>query len=413
MDIPRVRITSYRRQLRAGVIVVGLLVAMVALASLKPAVPALDRDALWIDSVRRGEMVRDVRGAGTLVPEHVRFVTSLAAGRVERVLTQPGEHVTAATALLELSNPDVQIQALQSEQQFTAARAELVNQQATLENQRLTQTGVLATTRTAFLRAQRQVVAADSLGRLGGLSRNDVQQARDEAEELATRYRIEQDRLALMTATLDSQIAVQRSQVERLRAVAEFQRNVVRSLQVRAGDSGVVSDLTLQLGQYVLAGTLLAKVVQPGTLKAVLQVPAVQARDVAVGQRASIDTRNGIVAGRVTRIDPNAINGTVAVDVHLERNAAGLRPDMGIEGTIELERLPGVLYTGRLAFGQANTTVDVFKLTDDGTHATRVRVRLGKGAANAIEIVEGLAAGDSIILTDMSRWAVDLVRIKR
>lgn len=413
MDIPREPVSSYRRYLRAAVVAVALLVATIALASLKPAAPAVDRDALWVDSVRQGEMVREVRGPGTLVPEHVRFITALAAGRVERVLAEPGEHVTAATPLLELSNPDVQIQALQADQQLTAARADLVNQRTNLENQRLTQTGVVATTRTAYLRAQRDVAAAESLGALGGVSRNGLQQARDEAEELATRYRVEQDRLALMTATIDSQISVQRSQVDRLRAVAEFQGNVVRSLRVRAGDSGVVSDLTLQLGQYVLAGTLLAKVVQPGTLKAVLQIPTMQAKDLAVGQHASIDTRSGVITGHVTRIDPNAINGNVAVDVRLDGPAAGLRPDQGVDGTIEIERLQGVLYTGRLAYGQPNSTVQVFKLSDGGRYATRVQVRIGRSSANAVEILEGLAARDSVIVSDMSRWDVQRIRIKR
>ncbi len=212
----------------------------------------MDRATLWVDSVRRGEMVREVRGPGTLVPEHIRFITALAAGRVDRVLAQPGQRVGPSTVLLDLSNPDVQIQALQAEQQLAAARAELVSQRTNLENQRLTQTGVVATTRTEYFNAKRESEVAESLGARGGVSRNEVALARDKAVELETRYGIEQQRLALMTETIDSQLAVQRSQVDRLRAVAEFQQNVLRSLQVRAGDSGVVSDLTLQLGQYVL-----------------------------------------------------------------------------------------------------------------------------------------------------------------
>jgi hypothetical protein len=217
-----------------------------------------------------------------------------------------------------------------------------------------------------------------------------------------------------MAETIDSQLAVQRSQVDRLRAVAEFQQNVLRSLQVRAGDSGVVSDLTLQLGQYVLGGTMLAKVVQPGKLKAVLQIPETQAKDVTIGQKAAIDTRNGIIPGHVIRSDPNAINGTVAVDVALEGTAPGARPDLSVDGTIEIERLEHVLYTGRPAYGQPNSTIGMFKLTDDGHYATRVQVQVGRSSVNTIEVMRGLNVRDSVILSDMSQWDnVDRVRIKR
>ena len=359
-------------------------------------------------------MVREVRGPGTLVPEHIRFITALAAGRVDRVLAQPGQRVKPETVLLDLSNPDVQIQALQAEQQLAAARAELVSQRTTLENQRLTQTGLVATTRTEYLQAKREAEVAESLGLHGGMSRNDAALARDKAAELETRYGIEQQRLALMTETIDSQVAVQRSQVDRLRAVAEFQQNVLRSLQVRAGDSGVVSDLTLQLGQYVLGGTMLAKVVQPGKLKAVLQIPETQAKDITIGQKAAIDTRNGIVPGHVIRFDPNAINGTVAVDVALEDTVAGMRPDLSVDGTIEIERLEHVLYTGRPGYGQPNSTIGMFKITDEGHYANRVQVQVGRSSVNTIEVLRGLSARDSVILSDMSQWDnVERVRIKR
>jgi len=207
---------------------------------------------------------------------------------------------------------------------------------------------------------------------------------------------------------------VQRSQVDRLRAVAEFQQNVLRSLQVRAGDSGVVSDLTLQLGQYVLGGTMLAKVVQPGKLKAVLQIPETQAKDVTIGLKAAIDTRNGVIPGHVIRFDPNAINGTVAVDVALEDTVAGMRPDLSVDGTIEVERLEHVLYTGRPAYGQPNSTIGMFKLTADGHYATHVQVQVGRSSVNTIEVMRGLNVRDSVILSDMSQWDnVDRVRIKR
>ncbi len=414
MDIPRAPGSKGRQYLKGAGAVAAIVVTTVVLASLKPAAPSVDRGTLWVDSVRRGEMVREVRGPGTLVPEHIRFITALAAGRVERVLTQPSQHVTPGTVLLELSNPDVQIQALQAEQQLTAARAELVSQRTNLENQRLTQIGVVATTRTQHLKAKRDAAVAESLAARDGISRNEVAEAKEKAAEFETRYRIEQERLALMSQTIDSQVAVQQAQVDHLRAIAAFQRNVLRSLEVRAGDSGVVSDLRLQLGQYVLAGTLLAKVVQPGKLKAVLQIPETQAKDVAIGQQAGIDTRNGIIAGHVINIDPNAINGTVAVDVALEGTAPGERPDLSVDGTIEIERLEQVLYAGRPAYGQPNSTIGMFKITDDGHYATRVQVQLGRSSVNTVEILRGLDVRDSVILSDMSQWDnVERVRIKR
>ncbi len=390
-----------------------LIVLTVFLTSLKPAAPSVDVGTVQIDTVRLGTMVREVRGPGTLVPEHVRFITSLAAGRVDRVLAQPSQTVKPETELLELSNSDVQIQSLQAEQQLTAAQAQLVSLRTTLQTQRLTQEGALATTRTEYADAKRQAMVADSLARHNLIAANDAALAKDKAAELETRYRIEQERLTLMTETIDSQLAVQRSQVERLRAIAAFQQNVVRSLKVRAGDSGVVSDLTLQLGQWVLAGTVLAKVVQPGKLKAVLQIPETQAKDVASGQKAAIDTRNGIIRGHVIRIDPNAQNGTVVVDVALEGTTAGARPDLSVDGTIEIERLEHVLYVGRPAYGEPNSTIGMFKLVEGGNYAVRVPVHVGRSSVNSIEVVQGLRAGDQVILSDLSRYdTVDRLRLK-
>jgi len=415
LDIPRAPVKNRRRLIQGGIGLGGLLLVTIMFANLRPAAPSVDRGALWVDSVRRGEMVRDVRGPGTLVPEHIRFITALAAGRVDRVLAQPSQRTTPETVLLELSNPDVQIQALQAEQQLTAAQAQLVNLRTTLGTQMLTQEGVVATTRTEYQDAKRQAIVADTLKQRNLIAANDAALAQDKAAELEIRYRVEQQRFALMASTIDSQIAVQASQVDRLRAIVAFQKNVVRSLEVRAGDSGVVSDLTLQLGQWVMAGTMLAKVVQPGKLKAVLQIPETQAKDVTIGQKAAIDTRNGIIAGHVIRTDPNAQNGTVAVDVALDGPLpAGARPDLSVDGTIELERLENVLYTGRPAYGQPNSTIGVFKISDDGRYATRAQVQVGRSSVNTIEVVRGLAARDSVILSDMSQWDnVDRVRLKR
>jgi HlyD family secretion protein len=413
VDIPRAPAPKYRRYVPGGIAAGAVVLLTIFLTSLKPAAPGVDRATVQIDTVRLGTMVREVRGPGTLVPEHIRFITSLAAGRVDRVLAQPGQTVKPGTVLLELSKPAVQSQSLQAEQQLTAAQAQLVSLRTSLQAQRLTQEGVVATTHTEYGDAKRQAMVADSLARQNLVAANDAALAKDKAAEMETRYRIERERLTLMTETIDSQLAVQQSQVERLRAIAEFQRNVVRSLEVRAGDSGVVSDLTLQLGQYVLAGTLLAKVVQPGKLKAVLQIPETQAKDVAIGQKATIDTRNGIIPGHVVRSDPNAINGTVAVDVALDGVATGARPDLSVDGTIEIERLERVLHVGRPAYGQPNSTIGMFKLVEDGNYAVRVPVQVGRSSVNSIEVVQGLKAGDQVILSDMSRWdAVDRVRLK-
>jgi len=414
MDIPRAPVKNRKRLIQGGVGVGVLIVLTLIISSLSPAAPPVDRGTLWVDSVRRGPMVRDIRGPGTLVPEHIRYITALSAGRVDKVLAQPGQRVKPGDVLLELSNPDVQIQALQAEEQLTAARAQLVSLRTTLETQRLSQAGTVATMRTQYLQAQRDASEGDSLVALHLLSQFEAAHRKDLAQEDSTRLDIEEQRLVLMTETVDSQLAVQQSQVERLEAISEFQQNVVRSLEVRAPDSGVVSDLTLQLGQYVTAGTQLAKVVQPTKLKAVLQIPETQAKDVAIGQSASIDTRNGIIPGRVIRSDPNAINGTVAVDVALDGTAPGMRPDLSVDGTIEIERLSNVLFTGRPAYGQPNSTIGMFKLSSDGKYATRVQVQVGRSSVSNIEIVRGLAVGDSVILSDMSQWDnVDKVRIKR
>jgi len=414
VDIPRVPVKNRKRLIQGGVTLGGLILITLLLSSLRPAAPSVDRGVLWVDSVRRGEMVREVRGPGTLMPEHIRFITALAAGRVERVLAVPGQVVKPGTVLLELSNPDVQIQALQAEQQLTAAQAQLVSLRTNLETQRLTQEGVVATTHTDYENARRQALMSDSLLSHALIATNDAALAKDRASELETRYRVEQQRLALMTQTLDSQVAVQASQVERLRAIAAFQQNVVHSLQVRAGDSGLVSDLTLQLGQWVMAGTQLAKVVQPGKLKAVLQIPETNAKDVSPGQQAKIDTRNGIIPGHVMQIDPSSQNGTVAVEVALDGTTPGARPDLSVDGTIEIERLRNVLFTGRPAYGQPNSTIGMFKMSADGHYATRVQVQVGTTSVNTIVVLRGLAPGDSVILSDMSQWDnVDRVKIKR
>ena len=405
MDIARPPKSKRSRYVMAavGIAVVG--VATVALGRLKPAAPAVERSTVWIDSVRRGTMLRSVRGSGTLQPERIRWVSAVTAGRVDRVNFRPGATVTAGAVLLELSNPDVQLQALESQRGLTAAQAELLNLRTTLETNRLNQRAAAASARALFQQAAREAGAAETLATRNLISGSELARLREDAQQKATRIEVEDQRLTIITQAADSQVALQRAQVDRMRAIAEFQQDRVRSMMVIAGAGGVVQDLDLQPGQGVTSGETLARVVEPGRLKAVVRIPETQARDVALGQKASVDTRNGIVAGTVVRMDPSAQNGTVAVDIGITDSLPrGARPDLSVEGTIELERLDQVLFVGRPAYGQPDGQVSLFRLLPDGKTAERVTVQLGRSSVNTIEVVRGLQAGDRIIISDMSQW---------
>ena len=412
VDIPRLQRPKRLPYLKVGLAAAGLVVVTILLGSLKPAAPTVQLGTVLIDSVRRGELVREVRGPGTLVPEQIRWISALTPARVERILAQPGDSVKAETVLLELSNPDVQIQALEAQQQLTAAEAQLVQLRTTLEGQRLAQQSLVAQARTTYNEARRNAVMAETLAVRGLSSEFELSRARDQAEETATRLQIEEQRLKLITESTEPQLRVQQEQVTRLRAINAHRQNEVRGLQVRAGERGVLQELPLQLGQWVVPGMVLARVVQPSRLKAVLRVPETQATEIRLGQRATIDTRNGLIQGRVVRIDPASQNGAVGVDVALEGDLpAGARPELSVDGTIELDRLPDVLFVGRPAFGQANSTIQLFKLVDGGGAAVRVPVRVGKTSVSTIEIIEGLVVGDRVILSDMSR-SDDVDRVK-
>jgi multidrug resistance efflux pump len=415
VDIPRApQNKTKRRVMMAGAGLGALLLATVAIGRLKPAAPSVERSTVWIDGVKRGPMLRQVRGPGTLVPDSIRWISAVTSGRVERVFVRPGAPVQAGTVLLDMSNPDVQLEALTAEQQLAAAQAQLVSLRTNLNTSRLNQASTVAQVRTQLREAQRQMVSAESLITRNLIAQNELQRVRDQVAELTERLQIEQERLGLMAETVDSQLTLQQDQINRLRAISEYQRNRVASMHVLAGTDGVVQDLNLEMGQWVQSGTTLARVVQPGKLRAVLRVPETQARDVALGQKAEIDTRIGIVPGRVVRIDPAAQSGTVTVDVALEGPLPqGARPDLSVEGTVEIERLDNVLFVGRPAYGQQNSTVGLFKLSDGGRYAERVNVQLGRASVNTIEVLGGLVVGDSVVLSDMSRWDnVDRVRLK-
>ena len=354
MDIPRPPKTNTRRYLYAGGALAGLVLVTVALSKLDRAVPTVEGSTLWIDTVARGEMLREVHGPGTLVPEQIRWIAAVTAGRVERKHVEPGAKVSASTVLVELSNPDVELQALEAQRQLTEAEATLVNLRASLETQRLNQQGVIATVRSEYLDAKRTVEVGNGLAAKQLIAPTDLERAKDKQVELEARFGIEQERLRVHTDAMGSQLAVQRSQIARLREILAFRRQQVASMRVTAGANGVLQELPLEVGQWAMSGTTLAKVVEPGRLKAVLNVPETQAKDVAIGQRASIDTRNGIIAGHVVRIDPAARNGTVSIDVALDGALPpGARPDLTVDGTVEIERLPNALYVGRPAFAQA------------------------------------------------------------
>ena len=414
MDIPRAPVNRGRKRIIYGGIALAAVVAMtLGLRSLKPAAPRVDRASVWIDSVQKGPLVIEVRGPGTLVPERIRYISAVTAGRVERRLAEPGQEVQPETVLLELSNPDVQLEALESERQLTVSQADRVALQTDLKTQRLDQEAAVAAAKAAYQDAKRNAEAAQELVAKELISTMEASRAIDRVEELKTRYRVEEERLAVMTGSADSQLALQNAQVGRLNAVAEFQRGRVRSMKVLAGAHGILQELPLEVGQWAQSGATLARLVEPGKLKAVLRIPETQAKDVAIGQPAKIDTRNGIVTGKVYRIDPAVQNGTVTVDVSLEGEMPrGARPDLSVDGTIEVERLPDVLHVGRPAYGQANSAVGLFKLTPDASEATRVTVRLGRTSVNTVEIVGGLEQGDKLIISDMSRWdGQDRVRV--
>ncbi len=414
MDIPRPPRSKKKRYIVGAIIAVGLIAITAALGRLEPAAPSVDMATVMIDTVRRGEMVRQVRGPGTLEPEQVLYISAMTGGRVDQVFVRPPARVTANTVILQMSNPDVQLEALSAEQQLASAQAQLVTLRTTLESQRLQQESAVATARADYQTAKRAADVAEALAQKGLLALKDVGDARDKAAEAEARYRAATQQLDVLSKSIKDQIELQEQMVERLRSITDFQRRRVASMQVHAGFDGVLQDMDLQPGQWVQPGTLLAKVAQPGRLKAVLRIPETQVKDVQLGQPTEIDTRNGIVQGHVVRIDASSQNGTVGVDVALEgKLPPGARPELSVDGTIEVERLKDVLYVGRPAYGQAESTVGLFKLTPDGKEAVRVTVKLGRASVNTIEVVQGLSAGDRVIISDMSAWdSHDRVRLR-
>ncbi len=405
MDVPREATRRRRPYVLALLGGLGLVGITVGLGRLADAPPSVERSAVWIDTVRYGELLRQVSGPGTLVPEEIRWVTATTVGRVERIHLEPGSKVERDTLLVELSNPDLELEALKAERQLKIAEADLANLRATMDIERLTQKSVIASIRIEHREAKRRAEAEARLAEAEIVGALEYARTMEREEELAGRLEIELERARILDEAVEARGAAQDAQVERLRDLARFQAEQVESLRVRAGLDGVLQELPLEVGQRVSPGTLLAKVVQPDRLKAELRIPEAQAQEVQHGQQVQVDTHNGIVPGHVVRIDPAVQRGTVKVDVALDGALPrGARPDLSVDGRIELERLRDVLYTGRPAFGRSNSRISLFKLAAGGSTATRVVVSLGGSSVSEIEILEGLEEGDRVILSDMSEW---------
>lgn len=414
MDVPRQKPARRLRPIVIAGAAGALLLVTAAISQLRPAAPTVERATVLLGKVERGPMLRSVHGSGSLVPEDQRFVSAVTAGRVEKVLARPGTKVEAHTVLVELSNPDVQLEALDAERQLKLAEAELASVRANLESAKLAQDAALASSRTALREAERAVAAAERLAKDGLNSSWDVERARDQLAEAKERFESERRRTEVAAEAWAAQVELRKADVERLRAIAHFQRERVASMQVRAGATGVVQELALEPGMWVQSGTRLARVASPERLKAVIEVAETQARDLSIGLPATVDTRNGVVKAHVARFDPGASNGTVTVDLLFEEPLPrGARPDAGVDGTIEIERLADVVFIGRPASGASEGETRLFRLERDGHTAVRVPVRLGRASFNAVEVLGGLSPGEQVILSDMSRFDhSDRVRLR-
>ena len=422
MDVPVSPALKKRRQRRrwllAGGAIALLVLVTAGLSRLQPAAPSVEKSTLFMDTVKRGEMLRQVRGNGTLVPEDIRWIPTVNAGRVERILVLPGARVKGDTVLVELSNPEVEQAAFDAEWELKGSEAELANLRVKLSTDKLAQKMAVATAEAGYSNAKVEFEVEDELARSKLAPAVTLKQARTKAEELAKLLDIERECLNASDAAAKAQSDVQEAKVSQLRAQLDLKRQQVDGLKIRSGMDGVLQRLgdptnPLQLGQQLAAGAPVARVANMTKLKAAIKIPETQARDIQLDQMAEIDTRNGVIPGHVTRIDPAVENGTVTVDVALdEALPKGARPDLSVDGTIQLERLENVLYVGRPVQGQSDSQVGLFKVVDGGKGAVRVPVKLGRSSVSTIEVTEGLQVGDQVILSDMSQWdAHDRVRL--
>jgi HlyD family secretion protein len=408
MDVPRVGAARKKRRKRIMYAVGGalaLLVITVALSRLKPAVPSVDRSTVWIDTVKRGPMVREVRGLGTLVPEDIEWIAANTEGRVEKIVNRPGAQVKPDTVILEMSSPELDQAAHDAVSKASAAEAELTTLRATLQRDLLSQEATAAQVHSEYEQARMESETNEQLKKNGLVAELQYKTAQVKAAELANRDAIEQKRLTFARESIDPQLASKQAEVDQLKAAAQLKLDQVAALHVKAGMTGVLQQLPVDVGQRVKVGDNLARVADPTKLKAEIKIAETQAKDIQIGEKAIIDTRNGIVTGHVTRVDPAVEQGTVKVDAAIDGELPkGARPDLTVDGTIELERLNDVVYVGRPAFGQENSTVGMFKLVPGSNEAVRTPVKLGRSSVNSIEILSGLKPGDQVILSDTSAW---------
>lgn len=419
MDIsrPDIRKKKMRRQIAFGAIaIVVLAVVAFFVVRLKPAAPVVDRATIWTDTVKRGPLLRQVRGPGTLVPreDKIRLIPAETEATVVRIRVLPGAKVEPDTLLMDLVDPQLQQELLDAQLQLKGALSDLTNTRAKLESDLMTQKAGAATVGADNKQAQLQASTDKSLYDLGVISGLTYSASKGKADELTTRNDLEKQRLTLNEKAIETQIAVQQTKVDQAKALLGLKQKQLDALSVRAGISGVLVELDHQVGEHVAPGTTLAKVVQPDQLKASLKIAETQARDIQIGQPAEIDTHNGVIDGKVMRIDPAVVAGTVTVDVELAGALPlGARPDLSVDGTIDLDRMTDVLYVGRPAFGNENSTISLFKLSADGKTAVRVPVKVGRASVNSIQVLEGLQDGDTVILSDMSRWdSTDRIRLE-
>ena len=393
------------------VVVVGLFSWWVM--QLEPAAPRVEKDTVYMDVVERGEMIRNVRGTGTLVPEQIRWISALTSGTVERIVIRPGANVEPDTVIVELSNPELEQQALEARLQLDGQLARYESRKVELDQAVLTQEAVLAAMNEALELAVYEAELDEELFADELVSELELRRSQNQVNRTRIQQEIEQQRLQIQTDSLDVQLAAEQADVDRLRTIFQLRTDQVVDLLVTAGNTGVLQEVPLEEGQTVTPGTNLARVGDPTRLKAELRIAETQAKDIKIGQRAEIDTRNGIILGHVSRIDPAVQQGTVTVDVILDgKLPLGARPDMTVDGTIELERLADVIYVARPVFGQEHSIVSLFKLDPESNDAVRVRVSLGRASVNNIEVIEGLQPGDQVVLSDMSQWdAFDRVRL--
>jgi HlyD family secretion protein len=408
MDIQRpsqAKAKLRKRLIIGGCVLVALVGITVFLARLKKAVPTVDRSLVWIDTVKRGPMVRQVHGPGTLVPVDIRWIAARTQGRVERIILLPGAIVEPDSIIMVLSNPDVTQAALDTESQLRAGEAEFTNLKVTVQRDVLAAESEAATAKAQYESARLNAEVNEQLYKEGLVSELNLQLLKVTAQQDATVNEIDQKRYAFAQDSVGPQLAVKQASVDQLRAQAKLKQAEADALNVRAGMRGILQVVPVEVGAQVTPGTNLARVADPTRLKAAIEIAETQAKDVIIGQNAEIDTRNGLAEGKVSRVSPSVVNGTVTVDVELPGTLPqGARPDLSVDGVVELEHLDDVVFVGRPAFGQEHATAGIFVLDADGVYATRTQVQLGRSSVNTIEIVKGLQPGDRVILSDMSQW---------